>query len=115
MYCYCICADRELTAFTIQNVHLFERLGTGVDISTPIGAWHYATILCRLSARHAKRLQAKFSEVKLNGRIPAWTAAEQIAELDRAQTLPAQALQTSQARTQEAQSQQPAGMDRRRT
>ena len=109
MYCHCICADRQLTEFTEQNVHLFERLGTRVDISKPAGAWHYATILCRLSARHAKRLQAKFSEVKLNGRIPAWTAAEQIAELDRAQTLPAQALQTSQARTQEAQSQEPAG------
>ena len=104
-----------MTEFTIQNVYLFERLGTWVDISTPIGAWQYATILCRLSVQHAKRLQAKFSEVKFNGRIPAWTAAEQIAELD-AQTLQAQALQpeTSQARTQEAQSQEPAGKGRGR-
>ena len=100
MYCHCICADRRLTEFTIQNVHLFERLGTRVDISTPAGAWHYATILCRLAVRHARRLENEFENVKtdfidkaMTGKVAAWTADEQIAQLDK------------EAREQQAQTQ----------
>ena len=85
---------------------------TRVDISKPAGAWHYATILCRLAVRHAKRLENEFIKVKFTGPIAAWTAAEQIAELDKAQT---QQAQTPQARTQEAETQEPAGKGRRRT
>ena len=64
-----------------------------MDISKPAGAWHYATILCRLAVRHAKRLENEFIKVKFTGPIAAWTAAEQIAELDKAQTQQAQTLQ----------------------
>ena len=100
MYCHCICADRQLTECTIQNVHLFERLGTRVDISTPAGAWHYATILCRLAVRHARRLESEFEKVRhdfidkaMTGKVAAWTADEQIAQLDK------------EAREQQAQTQ----------
>ena len=88
-----------------------------------MGAWHLATVLCRLATTHAARLEKEFLKVKarlienaITKNIPAWTAAEQIAELE-ARTLQAQALQreTSQARTQEAESQEPAGKGRRWT
>ncbi|KAF8545943.1 hypothetical protein OG21DRAFT_1367723, partial [Imleria badia] len=45
-------------------VYLFERLVERLDISTPLGAWHYATILCRLAENHAKVLEKKFEEVR---------------------------------------------------
>ena len=35
-----------------------------LDISAPLGAWHYATILCRLAQNHAKVLERRFAEVK---------------------------------------------------
>ena len=35
-----------------------------LDISTPLGAWHYATILCRLADKHSKELESKFEEVR---------------------------------------------------
>ncbi|KAL6303500.1 hypothetical protein BKA93DRAFT_734850, partial [Sparassis latifolia] len=28
---------------------LFERQAESLDISTPLGAWHYATVLCRIA------------------------------------------------------------------
>lgn len=45
---------------------MFERLVERLDISTPLGAWHYATILCRLAQNHAKDLEKKFEEVREN-------------------------------------------------
>ncbi|KAF8123307.1 hypothetical protein EV363DRAFT_1180446 [Boletus edulis] len=45
-------------------VYLFERLVERLDISTPLGAWHYATILCRLAKNHAKVLENKFEGIK---------------------------------------------------
>ncbi|KAF8139653.1 hypothetical protein EV363DRAFT_1444121 [Boletus edulis] len=45
-------------------VYLFERLVERLDISTPLGAWHYATILCRLAKNHAKVLENRFEGVK---------------------------------------------------
>ncbi|KAF8139647.1 hypothetical protein EV363DRAFT_1579207 [Boletus edulis] len=45
-------------------VYLFERLVERLDISTPAGAWHYATILCRLAQNHAKVLENKFEGIK---------------------------------------------------
>ncbi|KAF8425834.1 hypothetical protein L210DRAFT_871349 [Boletus edulis BED1] len=49
-----------------NSVWLFERLVEKLDISTPVGAWHYATILCRLAQNHAKKLEEKFEKVRDN-------------------------------------------------
>ena len=53
-----------------------------------MGAWHLATILCRLAVRHSRRLQEAFRKVQdefiekaKTGNIAAWTKAEQIAAL----------------------------------
>jgi hypothetical protein len=35
-----------------------------LDISTSLGAWHYATILCRLAQNHADALEKKFEQVR---------------------------------------------------
>ncbi|KAF8556408.1 hypothetical protein OG21DRAFT_1495507 [Imleria badia] len=70
-------------------VYLYERLTEKLDISTPVGAWHYATILCRLAQNHAKILQEKFEEqvrdrlvtsLKKGERLESWTMAYQRAE-----------------------------------
>ncbi|KAG6379004.1 hypothetical protein JVT61DRAFT_13295 [Boletus reticuloceps] len=49
-----------------NSICLFERLVEKIDISTPVGAWHYATILCRLAQNHAKKLEEKFEKVRDN-------------------------------------------------
>lgn len=43
---------------------MFERLVEGLDISTALGAWHYATILCRLAHNHTKVVEERFNEAK---------------------------------------------------
>ena len=57
-----------------------------------MGAWHFATVLCRLATTHAARLEKEFLKVEprlienvVTGNIPAWTAAEQIDALSRVQ------------------------------
>ncbi|KAN0101122.1 hypothetical protein V8E55_001106 [Tylopilus felleus] len=70
-------------------VHLFERLVEKLDISTPVGAWHYATILCRLAQNHAKDLEKKFEEVRDNlvtslqngDQMEGWTLEHQMNKL----------------------------------
>ena len=59
-----------------------------MNISEPMGAWHLATIFCRLAVRHSRRLQEvfgkvqdKFIEKARTGNIAAWTRAEQISAL----------------------------------
>ncbi|KAI6008102.1 hypothetical protein F5J12DRAFT_936555 [Pisolithus orientalis] len=47
-------------------VHLFEWLVEKLDISSPLGAWHYATILCKLTTIHAGVLEGKFEDVEKN-------------------------------------------------
>ena len=51
-----------------------------------MGAWHLATIFCRLAVRHSRRLEEAFDEVKdefikkaSTGNLAAWTRIEQIA------------------------------------
>ncbi|KAF8546704.1 hypothetical protein OG21DRAFT_1472941 [Imleria badia] len=81
-----------LPAAVLQDdnfVYLFERLVERLDISTPLGAWHYATILCRLAQNHAEVLEKRFEEVgeKLvasllgEGNREGWTIDHQIAML----------------------------------
>lgn len=43
---------------------LFERGGVALDISTAIGAWHYATVLTRIAHKHSKLLQEKFNTLQ---------------------------------------------------
>ncbi|KAF8545941.1 hypothetical protein OG21DRAFT_1589690 [Imleria badia] len=69
-------------------IYLFERLVETLDISTPLGAWHYATILCRLAQNHAEVLEKRFEEVRerlinslLNQGIQGWTIGNQKATL----------------------------------
>ncbi|KAH0838790.1 hypothetical protein J3R83DRAFT_7166 [Lanmaoa asiatica] len=71
-------------------VYLFERLVERLDISTPLGAWHYATILCRLAQHHAKILEKKFEQVRENlitslleegNQAEGWTVDHQMARL----------------------------------
>ncbi|KAF8439347.1 hypothetical protein L210DRAFT_3646112 [Boletus edulis BED1] len=71
-------------------VYLFERLVERLDISTPAGAWHYATILCRLAKNHAKVLENKFEGVKeklvasllrKGDLVEGWTTDDQIDRL----------------------------------
>ncbi|KAF8634984.1 hypothetical protein AX17_004051 [Amanita inopinata Kibby_2008] len=45
-------------------IHLFERQVEKVDISTPLGAWHLATVISRLADDHSKRLQDAFDSKK---------------------------------------------------
>ncbi|KIO14435.1 hypothetical protein M404DRAFT_5804 [Pisolithus tinctorius Marx 270] len=45
-------------------VYLIERLVERLDISTPLGAWHYVTILCRLANIHAGLLGERFEMAK---------------------------------------------------
>lgn len=45
-------------------VYLFERLVERLDISTPLGARHYATILCRLANIHAGLLGERLEMAK---------------------------------------------------
>ena len=61
-----------------------------LDISTPLGAWHYATILCRLAQTHAKVLEKKFEEVRENlatsllregNQVEGWTIDHQMTRL----------------------------------
>ena len=61
-----------------------------LDISTPLGAWHYATILCRLAQNHAKVLEKKFEEVRENlvasllgngNQVEGWTIDHQMTRL----------------------------------
>ena len=35
-----------------------------IDISTPLGAWHYASVLARIATIQAEELEEKFSRVK---------------------------------------------------
>ncbi|KAF8439348.1 hypothetical protein L210DRAFT_3630922 [Boletus edulis BED1] len=81
-------------------VYLFERLVERLDISTPLGAWHYATILCRLAKNHAKVLENKFEGVKeklvasllrKGDLVEGWTRDDQIDRLiaeNKAKKLP---------------------------
>ncbi|KAI0918089.1 hypothetical protein AcV5_002865 [Taiwanofungus camphoratus] len=46
------------------RVYIFERHTQSFDISTAIGAWHYATVLCRIAVWQSRELYAKFAEVK---------------------------------------------------
>ncbi|KAF8139652.1 hypothetical protein EV363DRAFT_1426160 [Boletus edulis] len=71
-------------------VYLFERLVERLDISTPAGAWHYATILCRLAQNHAKVLENKFEGIKeklvtsllrKGSQVEGWTRDDQIDRL----------------------------------
>ncbi|KAI5986082.1 hypothetical protein F5J12DRAFT_578617 [Pisolithus orientalis] len=71
-------------------VHLFERLVEKLDISSPLGAWHYATILCRLAKLHAEVLETRFETVKEplttalrsgSTRMEQWTITHQLATL----------------------------------
>jgi len=73
-----------------QFVYLFERLVERLDISTPLGAWHYATVLCRLAQNHAKVLEKRFEEVRENlvasllrggNQVEGWTIDHQLARL----------------------------------
>ncbi|KAI0930689.1 hypothetical protein AcV5_007338 [Taiwanofungus camphoratus] len=53
------------SAWTKQGrVYIFERHTQSFDISTAIGAWHYATVLCRIAVWQSRELYAKFAEVK---------------------------------------------------
>ncbi|KAK2464346.1 hypothetical protein APHAL10511_003803 [Amanita phalloides] len=45
-------------------IHLYERLVDSLDISNPLGAWHFVTILNRLATQHAECLREKFNEKK---------------------------------------------------
>ena len=47
-----------------QLMHLFEREAESFDISTPLGAWHYATVLSRLAVMHSEELFQRFSQVQ---------------------------------------------------
>ena len=78
----------QLIEFILQYIHLFEHLTNKIDISTPIGAWHLATIFSRLAVTHAARLERAFDKAEFVqkarcGGISAWTAAEQIAALSK--------------------------------
>ncbi|KAF8631840.1 hypothetical protein AX17_004981 [Amanita inopinata Kibby_2008] len=72
-------------AAVIKNdgfVHLFERQVEKVDLSTPLGAWHYATVVARLADKHSTRLKNAFDKVKDNlhkheAKLAAWTIDHQ--------------------------------------
>ncbi|KAF8628758.1 hypothetical protein AX17_005919 [Amanita inopinata Kibby_2008] len=63
-------------------IHLFERQVEKLDLSTLLGAWHYATVISRLADEHSKRLQNAFDKVKDNlhkhrAKLAAWTIDHQ--------------------------------------
>ncbi|KAI0918133.1 hypothetical protein AcV5_002904 [Taiwanofungus camphoratus] len=82
-----------LSSARIRNgvVHIFERHTLSFDISTAIGAWHYATVLCRIAIQQSKELYTRFLQIKdslivrlQNGKLDAhlqWTQAMQLQEL----------------------------------
>ncbi|GBE80503.1 hypothetical protein SCP_0302180 [Sparassis crispa] len=41
----------------------FERQAESLDISTPLGAWHYATVPCRIALMQSERLLARYRDV----------------------------------------------------
>ncbi|KAH9929306.1 hypothetical protein B0H21DRAFT_700160, partial [Amylocystis lapponica] len=49
---------------TDEIVHIFERNTQSFDISTPLGAWHYATVLCRIAVVQARKLRERYEEVR---------------------------------------------------
>ncbi|KAH9929314.1 hypothetical protein B0H21DRAFT_700154 [Amylocystis lapponica] len=69
-------------------VYIFERNTQSFDISTPLGAWHYATVLCRIAVMQSKKLLGRFEEVRdeflqqVNGEdgkgLKEWTLDDQI-------------------------------------
>ncbi|KAI0958377.1 hypothetical protein AcV7_004212 [Taiwanofungus camphoratus] len=75
-------------------VHIFERHTQKFDISTPFGAYHYATVLIRIAVQDSKKLAAKFAQVKdaLIERLQndeldkglRWTLEHQLQELETA-------------------------------
>ncbi|KAI0940459.1 hypothetical protein AcW1_003650 [Taiwanofungus camphoratus] len=79
-------------------VHIFERHTLSFDISTAIGAWHYATVLCRIAIEQSKELYRRFTQIKDNlvARLQneeldvhlKWTHAMQVKEvLDKGEIL----------------------------
>lgn len=78
----------------MQVVHIFERHTQKFDISTPFGAYHYATVLIRIAVQDSKKLAAKFAQVKdaLIERLQndeldkglRWTLEHQLQELETA-------------------------------
>ncbi|KAF8628281.1 hypothetical protein AX17_006015, partial [Amanita inopinata Kibby_2008] len=59
-------------------IHLFERQVEKVDISTPLGAWHYATVVAWLAFEHSMHLKNVFDAVRKDlgenkARLAAWT------------------------------------------
>ncbi|KAI0918097.1 hypothetical protein AcV5_002870 [Taiwanofungus camphoratus] len=82
-----------LSSARIRNgvVHIFERHTLSFDISTAIGAWHYATVLCRIAIQQSKELYIRFLQIKdslivrlQNGKLDAhlqWTQVMQLQEL----------------------------------
>jgi len=46
------------------KVHIAERHTEQYDISTPLGCWGYATVLCRLALWQSKALLSEFRSVE---------------------------------------------------
>lgn len=71
----------------MEVIDLFERLGIQMDISTALGAWHYATVLARLSNLHSGTLERKFDDAKhietteLLSKLRTWSMRHQINRL----------------------------------
>ncbi|KAN0101148.1 hypothetical protein V8E55_001132 [Tylopilus felleus] len=66
--------------------YLFQRLVERTGTSTSLGAWHFMTILRRLSQNHTKVLEKRFEEVRESWllhcstkkiRLEGWTVAHQ--------------------------------------
>lgn len=72
----------------LEVIDLFERLGVQMNISTALGAWHYATVLARLSNLHSRNLERKFDDAKqhiktteLLSMLRTWSMRHQINDL----------------------------------